>query len=32
MSEYTPPDLSMFGDAHVAKYLETDGEISLESA
>lgn len=30
MSEYTQPDLSMFGDAHVAKYLETDGEIGYE--
>ena len=30
MSEYVPPDLTMFGEEHVAKYLETDGEIGYE--
>ncbi|HZP27375.1 MAG TPA: nitroreductase family deazaflavin-dependent oxidoreductase, partial [Acidimicrobiia bacterium] len=32
MSEraYVPPDLSLFGEEHVAKYRETDGEIGYE--
>ena len=30
MSEYVPPDLTMFGEEHVARYLETDGEIGYE--
>ncbi len=24
---YTPPDLSLFGDEHVRRYEETDGEV-----
>jgi deazaflavin-dependent oxidoreductase (nitroreductase family) len=27
MADYVQPDLSMFGDAHVEKYRETDGEV-----
>lgn len=27
MAEYVQPDLSMFGEAHVEKYRETDGEV-----
>jgi deazaflavin-dependent oxidoreductase (nitroreductase family) len=30
MSEYVPPDLTLFGEEHVAKYLETDGAIGFE--
>jgi len=26
-SSYTPPDLSLFGDEHVRRYQETDGEV-----
>lgn len=27
MTDYVPPDLTLIGDTHVTKYLETDGEI-----
>jgi deazaflavin-dependent oxidoreductase (nitroreductase family) len=27
MAEYTPPDISLFGDEHVRRYEETDGEV-----
>lgn len=27
MADYVQPDLTMFGEEHVQKYLETDGEI-----
>src|SRR5207237_9336415 len=32
MSEpgYTPPDLSLFGEEHIRRYLETDGEVGYE--
>ena len=30
MSEYAPPDISLLGDEHVAKYRETDGEVGYE--
>lgn len=30
MSEYAPPDISLMGDEHVAKYRETDGEVGYE--
>jgi len=30
MSEYTAPDLSLFGEEHVRRYQETNGEIGYE--
>ena len=27
---YTPPDLSLFGEEHIRRYLETDGEVGHE--
>ena len=30
MSEYVRPDLSMFGEEHVRRYRETDGEVGYE--
>lgn len=30
MTEYRQPDLSLIGEEHVRKYLETDGEIGYE--
>ena len=30
MSDYVPPDTSLLGDEHVARYRETDGEIGYQ--